>query len=458
MTFGTNDLLLRGESGSVEFKSTATDVEKSVAGMLNAEGGAVIIGVDSEGKPRGLADSASVVTQLEKTLAEKISPKAPIDVRVEDMNGKDIVVIMVPQGHDRPYIAGNKIYLREGTQTTVARAAQIGDLIDTRTQRWERQPCLGASLNDLDATLIMQVASNAEERWGFKRAKGPMDVLRSFNLADETAIRNSAIVLFGRSPSAFFPQTRVRAVASSESRAGVDNRMLDGNMFELLEETVRFVQRNIRIDSTVRRGQLQRTDTPAIRLEVLREALLNALVHRDYSSYTGGISVEIDSRDLQIWNSGDLPKGVSLDELQIGHASRPRNPDIAYVAFVMGLIERLGRGTQLIAAAYGGRRRRPQWTIDSGGIRLLLPVGNDERVSSKVKTRPDGLNERQRELLQKLLKGSSITAAQYAQTMARGVSLRQARSDLAELVARRLLSRRGQGRSTQYARRVSRSQ
>jgi ATP-dependent DNA helicase RecG len=415
--------------------------------MLNATGGVVIIGVDEAGSIIGLANAQERTSALEQQLREGISPAAPLGVRVEPADGKNVIVVDVPQGHDGPYAADGSIYVRRGAHTRKGSSSDISRLIAPKgTARWERQPCLPATSDDLDKDRVLDAAKRAQKRWGGELATGRIDdVLRTFNLADGGTIRNSAIVLFGRKPSVFFPQVRVRAAAFSAERELSDNQILEGNLFELLEACLRFLQRNLPVRSSIRVGEVKRRDRLAIPIEVLREAVLNAIVHRDYSSYSGSVSLTIHADSLEVWNSGPLPDGMTIEDLGRGHASRPQNPDIAYVAFLTGMIERLGVGTQFILRAYDGQKQGPVWRLDSGGVRLRLPMV--EEVASRFLP-----NKRQRKLLSALAPHHEVTVAGYAKRAAKDVSERQARADLADLVEAGLLARKGQGRATRYVR------
>ena len=90
------------------------------------------------------------------------------------------------------------------------------------------------------------------------------------------------------------------------------------------------------------RDRLYRLDRPAYPWPAVREAIVNALVHRDYSAFDGGMSLAIYDRRIEFWNSGHLPDEMTVDDLRIAHPSRPTNPDIAQVCFLYGLMERLG--------------------------------------------------------------------------------------------------------------------
>ena len=442
------DLIAVGESDRVEFKSSIAGIYRAVAALLNTMGGVVLVGVTDDGTVIGVEEPGSVAASVERELRHNIAPPAAVSTTVQSHEGRDVIVIDVPKGHDGPYVVNGSIYVRRSASTQPATHVEINSLLSPAAKtRWERRPCLGATLGDLDEERIRTVAQKARERWGLRdeEAGSPMDVLQALHLARGETIFNGAVVLFGHRPSSFFPQVRVRAASFLADREMADNRVLDGNLFDLLDQSMGFLLRALPVRSEIPKDQIERKDSLAIPRHVLREALLNAFVHRDYDSYTGGISLVIRDNALEIWNSGQLPDGMTLDALRTGRASRPGNPDIAHVVFLRGYIERLGLGTQLILSAYRDQLAQPEWHLDSGGVLLVLPM----LEAAGTLFRP---NARQVSLLVSMAPGDETTASNYADAFASSVTSRQARADLSELVERGFLERSGAGRSTTYVR------
>lgn len=441
-------LIVAGESDHVEFKRGIAGVYQAVAALLNTSGGVVLVGVDDDGTVIGVEEPSSLAASLERELRHHISPPAAVSTAVQSHKGLEVIVIDVPKGHDGPYVVDGAIYVRRGTSTLPATRGEIDSLLGpAAATRWERRPCLGATLDNLDDERIRTVAQKARDRLGLRddETGSPMDVLQALHLARGETIFNGAVVLFGRHPSSFFPQVRVRAASFLADRKMADNRVFDGNLFDLLDQSMEFLHRALPVRSELPTDQLERKDMLAIPTHVLREALLNALVHRDYDSYTGGISLIIRDDALEVWNSGQLPEGITLDSLRTGRASRPGNPDIAHVVFLRGYIERLGLGTQLILDAYRDQPAQPEWRLDSGGVLLVLPM----RQAAGPLFRP---NARQVALLENTPPGGVLTASDYVDGFASSVTPRQARADLSELVEHGFLNRRGAGRSTNYVR------
>jgi ATP-dependent DNA helicase RecG len=180
----------------------------------------------------------------------------------------------------------------------------------------------------------------------------------------------------------------------------------------------------------------------------LREGVINALIHRDYAAFDGGVSISLYPDRIEIWNSGRLPDGLTVADLKAGNISRPRNPDMAHLFFVRGFIERLGiGGRRIVTQCREAGLPEPTWELPGGGVLLTLRL----RQPSPSHSRQE-LSRRQASLLAETKPGERFTSGEYHRRFAAGVSERQARQDLIELVNAGLLVRIGSGRSTFYER------
>ncbi len=194
--------------------------------------------------------------------------------------------------------------------------------------------------------------------------------------------------------------------------------------------------------------KIERRDQSAYGLFALREGLVNAMVHRDYSISGSDVRIEIFSDHLTIHNPGKLPDGWTEKDLKTQHISHLRNPDIAQVFHVRGLMEKLGTGTQsLIAECKSLKAKPPIWRVARNVVSLTLFAAPAPK--SLVQ-----LPQRQSRFLTKTAADVIFKMGDYAE--ATGVSERQARRELADLEAAGLVERRGKGRATSY-RRTARS-
>ena len=455
--FEISNLLAQRESDHLEFKESfsPTSVARTAAAFLNSGGGTLVVGIrERGGAPEvvGVPDAARIAERVERALNEAILPTAPIAVSVLEVDdGRNVVVVDVPAAAEPPYVYRNQVYVRRGTATQPATARDVLELVDRRRQeppRWERQPAPGVEISDLSVDEIARTAQEARERRLVELGTEPDDVLEALSLVSRGRMCNGAVVLFGRDPARIYPQTQVHvAHFRSERRDEIeDSRTLRGNAFELVERLWDFVTAHMPIRSSLNRGH-QREDRPAYPVGALREALMNAIVHRDYAAYSGSVSVTMYSDRIEVWNPGRLPEGIHTSELKRGTVSRPHNPDIAHVFYLRGLVERLGIGTRRIAdECREAGLPEPQWEEVSGGIRLTISLG------AKAGAAPTDLNERALAYLRDVATGVSISAADYHARYAPDRTERTARADLAALVDLGLTRRVGRGPGTRYVR------
>jgi len=139
-------------------------------------------------------------------------------------------------------------------------------------------------------------------------------------------------------------------------------KSIEGPLHWVFEQAFAFIVRNTQTRAHFRKGTPQREDIPLYPEFAVREALINAFAHRDYTSPSGGIVIHLYPHRMEIWNSGSLPDGVTVETLSKGHISVLRNPDIAHVLYLRGLMEKAGRGSvQIIKACREAGLPAPTW-------------------------------------------------------------------------------------------------
>lgn len=444
------------ESSQTEFMERLDEVRavREICAFLNAGGGALYVGVGDRGEPVGLRDPEGDADRLRSALGEQLVPSYPAAVRVEQGGNRSYVVVEVPPGPEPPYTAGGKFFVRKEAHTGVGSDADLSNLLASRRERarrWERQPALGITIRDMDEEEVRRTASEA----GRRRLSGLADlteteaILDGLQLLDGGQLTNAAAVLFARNPARHYPQTRVRAARFEDDDATefVDNRVFEGHAFHLAEAVQAFLRQHLPVSSRLERGAFQRTDAPAYPPFALREGLMNALVHRDYSAFSGGLSVSIYPNRLEIWNSGRLPEGLTTKDLKTARVSRPHNPDIAHVFFLRGLVERWGIGTRrIVEECRAEGLPDPRWEEVGGGIRLTLYLRHAESAVLEE------INDRMGAFLRESRPGDTLTSTDYTERYAREVTARSARTDLARLVEMGFLEREGQGKAMRYRR------
>jgi ATP-dependent DNA helicase RecG len=299
---------------------------------------------------------SSILADLENKIQEGLSPKSPVFFQVQHLENKLVIVIEVPAGKDVPYAFRDVIYIRAGDSTRKADAPTIRDIVmrhQIEPERWERRFSFADVNEDVDATEVRKAVSDAQkvQRAFFRDSTQPLIVLEDFSAAKYGRLTNGGDVLFAKNPATRLPQTRVRAMRFNSDKAGdkfSDMKSFEGPLHSIFEEAYSFIIRNTPNISRFTKDDPKRRDIPLYPHEAVREALVNALAHREYAAASGGVSIHVFPHRLEIWNSGSLPDGVTEENLPKGHISVLRNPDIAHALYLRGLMEKAGRGTVLM--------------------------------------------------------------------------------------------------------------
>lgn len=449
--------IVEGEGLHTEFKSDARSVDgiaRTVCAFLNSQGGTIFCGVSDDRKIAGLENADDDRRLLETQLQREISPRALFTVGVELVSGRPVLVIEVPEGKDRPYVYQGAAYIRQGSLTRAADARTLRSLIQgeaAEVDRWERRPSPSLEFDDLDDNEIARTVEEAHSAGRFSFEDGSRQaVLQRLSMLTPTGLTNAADVAFANAPEQRLPQCRIRMIRFASEKSGdtfLMDRWFAGPVVRAFEAAYAAITEQVPVQSYFPAGRVHREDRPLYAFDALREGLVNAVAHRDYSAFSGGVTVSIYPGRIEIWNSGRLPVELRPSDLKQIHPSIPNNPDISHVLYLRRLMERIGRGTQkIIAASKELGAPTPKWTDRPSGVTLTLFAARGEGSGAAA------LNMRQLDLLRSLKAGDRVLPIDYEQTFAGVISGRQARRDLSQLEAAGLLVRRGAARATYYER------
>lgn len=370
------EILLLGERHNIELKSHCKNLRqigRDICGFLNTTGGYMVCGIADHGELLGVDNPNDLAKNIEDFLHRHISPNALVSVQVQEIEGKALIVIEIPAGKDLPYAFQDVIYLHVGQSTQKADIDTIRDMVlrkQVEPERWERRFSSADIENDIDSNEIRSAAANIQKarRAYFREAENPYSILEDLSVAKYGRLTNGGDVLFGKNPAKRLPQVRARAACFASDKAGTsykDMKSFEGPLVPTLEQVFDFIIRNTPTKSTFPKNELRRQDEFLYPPEAIREGLVNAFVHRDYSSSLGGIGVNIYPKRLEIWNSGSFPEGITSEILAGRHISVLRNPDIAHVLYLRGFMEKIGRGSVLILKKCKERGlEEPLWTSD----------------------------------------------------------------------------------------------
>jgi len=452
-------LAAQGESETVELKSSTGQLPragKALCGFLNRQGGLVIFGVGPNGEIGGQIVSDKTLQDV-AALLRSFEPQPPISIERIPVpeSSLEIIVLEAQTRTDlAPFAFEGRAYERLGTTVAMMSQGRYQELLLNRIHnqhRWENQPAEGYHIQDLDEDEILRTLrlGISSGRMPESSGIGPADILDRLGLRVDGHLLNAAVVTFGRRFLPRLPQCQLRMARfkGTDKTEFLDQNQILGHGFRLLEEALIFLRRHLPVAGRVQPGIFERADEPLFPLEALREALVNAFCHRDYSYSGGGVSLAVFDDSLEIWSDGRLPFGITVEDLRGDHLSRPRNPLIAEAFFRRGLVERWGRGTQkIIELCTRAGHPEPEFLEQNAavGVRFLA-----SGYIAPLRVSHD-LTFRQREILH-LLAGKGPTPLRVIRAGLENVpSDRTIQIELSHLKRLGLTDSGGRGRSAVY--------
>ena len=456
-------LAAAGESEILEMKaSTGERVAGAMAvcAMLNHRGGIVLFGVEPNRQVSGQLVGDRTIEQLSSALSEIDPPAFPTIEQVPVRDELQVVVVTVSPGQHQPYSHRGRALRRVGNTNRAMSRDEYHRVLLERLHgqhRWENEPVLDWTVDDLDASEITRTIDEAIRRRRAEdpRTRDPTELLRGFGLIRGGRLLRAAVVLFGRSErvGAEYPQCMLRVArfrGTSRTDEFLDNRQFHGNAFTILGGAERFFRESLPIAGRIAPDRFERIDDPLYPPPALREALANAICHRDYSIGGGSVAAAIYDDRLEVTSSGPLHFGLTPEALFQPHESLPWNPLIARVFYLRGIIEQWGRGTIKMRELTTSAGLPPPEIEDAGGCVTVC-----FRTGSYVPTRVErDITDRQRVILA-LLAGTrdGYALREIVPRLNNSATSRQVREDLWILRTLGLAECRGRGRGARWTRR-----
>lgn len=273
-------------------------------------------------------------------------------------------------------------------------------------------------------------------------------ILRQLDLAIDGKIKRAAVVLFGKQMKSDFTQCwlkMARFAGTDKSADFIDNQQVYCNAFQMMEQADNFIRKHLSVASYFKEDQLERIDKPTLPVLAIREALVNAICHRDYKDSSGYISIAIFDDKLEILNNGTLPNQLKLDDLKVKHDSILRNQLIVKIFYLRSYIETWGTGTtRMINLCKSNKIPVPKFSERTGGILVTFPFA--ELIGRARKAAQLDLTIRQKEILQ-LLETLPMNSVQLAEKLKSSPAVRTVQEDLAILERLGLVRRQGKAKA-----------
>jgi ATP-dependent DNA helicase RecG len=325
------------------------EIVETCAAFASAQGGRIYIGVRDNGAVVGVQIGKGTLEGLANDIAQNTVPKLVPAITTVQEASHTMIVVEVVENPTKPVSAYGRAYRRSGRTNQVLSLDEAAEMyLQGRGRTWDYTVVPEAGLNDLDLGRVKRFVEHARaaRRLEVKPDTPAERVLRQLKLVRDSKPSVAGVLLFGRSPTQFLPQATVRCARfKGETEVTfLDMQVVGGTVIEQVEAVMEFARRNLAMAAKIE-GALERKETWEYPLVALREAVINAVCHRDYAS-AASVQLRIFDDRLEVWNPGGLPPELSVSDLRVSHASIPRNKLIADAFFLIGYVEQFGTGTQ----------------------------------------------------------------------------------------------------------------
>ncbi len=394
------------ETETIEFKSQFTEeIYKEVIAFANTDGGIIYVGIDNNGTAVGLTDVDKEYTRITNGIRDAIMPDVTIFVRFTIQDNK-VVRITVSEGTNKPYYLKEKglkpsdVFMHQGTSSVPASPEQIRQMIK------ESDGGIFEENRSLNQELTFEATAKTFQLYGVEFSPEKYKAL-GITYKNDDIYTNLALLLSDQCVHT----TKIAVFSDDACTVFRDSKEFGGSVFQQFTNTINYLALCNKTISVIK--GIVRTDKQDYPEEAIREALLNALVHRDYS-FSGSIIINITDYKIEFISLGGLLPGLSPDDIRSG-ISQPRNKNLAEVFYRLRLIESYGTGIRRIFNLYADCPKQPEIEVTTHTFKIILP--NRNAVSAaKADTVPE-ITPQMQKVLDYIKTAGQITEKEISQLL-----------------------------------------
>ncbi|HJH26797.1 MAG TPA: transcriptional regulator [Methanophagales archaeon] len=436
-------IIEEGESETLEFKEKfeRETIETAVA-FSNSKGGMILIGISDKGEVKGVSVGKGTLKEWINKIFQSTEPTLITDAGIHEIEDRTIVAIIVEESPIKPISYKGACYLRIENSNGKLTPKEVAELyLQTIGSSWDSYSARDGGLEDMDLEKVKEYIKFANESGRRKIKEKPLEVLKKLELIKYNKPTWATILLFGKEPQGFISQAKVHCGRFKDETTIVNDEMVGGSLFEQIEKVMDFIKKSIGVKFVIT-GKPRREEIWEYPLDALREAVINAVVHRDYTE-PSETQVRVYDDKLIVWNSGKLPLGITLEDLFKPHKSVLRNKLIAQVFYDVGFIEQWGTGIRrMIDSCSKQGLPEPKFEEYQGFRVIFSKFYIPEDVEKE-------LNERQRGLIEVIKKKGEVALNDYKKLFP-NFAERTLRNDLEDLVKHGVLTPRGERKGRRY--------
>jgi ATP-dependent DNA helicase RecG len=428
-------------------------IAENLIAFANAEGGTLVLGLDAEGRAGEMYVDEELSDALQAAL-RLCRPPVRTEWHQEITASGPVVILRVERSEATHRLADGRLLVRRGVENHPLMESEQEHLLVNRPEGdFELQAVVGASRSDLDEAVIDSYIEKRQERTPLHTILPKDTLLQQIGaLTDDRTPTISGILLFGKEPQLFLPHSRAIFVKFADtSPRGPGGSFGYGRREEILGPLPRIIDRTWRViweemDKRAVVKGLHRQEETEYPFAAVREALVNAVAHRDYRLTGRSIEIRMYTDRLEVISPGGLPAHITLDNIVEEHYSR--NPRLVNGLYQWGYIEELGLGVdRMIEDMVNAGHQPPKFEAKTHRFSVILY--NTRDVKRALQAWEQNMNERQVKAIEYLQRSGSITNSEY-RDLCPHVGSESLRLDLADLVTRGILLKIGDKRGTRY--------
>jgi len=417
------------EQQNIEWKENWRDEYlKWICGFANAQGGKIYIGKNDKGEVIGIDNAKKLLEDIPNKVRDVLGILVDVNLH-ETEKSVFLEIIVEPQPFPVNY-KGQYHYRSGSTKQELKGAALDKFMLEKKGKKWDGVPVPNISIGDLKNETFEFFKKRAIVSKRIDESvltEKNINILENLRLMEKPYLKRASVLLFHPDPEKYFTGAFIKIGYFQTDTELIFQDEVKGNLFEQVEKTIELLFTKY-IKAIISYEGIHRVETYEYPKDAVREAILNALTHKDYSM---GVPIQISVYDdkIMIWNYGQLPEDWTVENLMQKHSSIPYNPDIANAFFRAGHVESWGRGTiKIIEQCKEHGLQKPEFENDGKDFWVVFK----KDIYNETSLKKLGINERQMKAVLYAKENDRITNKEYQSI--NNVSKRTATNDLTELV------------------------
>jgi len=436
-------IIASGEGYNAEFKvsipSKIKEITEEVCAFANASGGVVLIGVDDANTIKGITIDNAKRSAIQNSINE-ISPVLKCDFNIIEVDGKNIAVIEVPSGQNKPYVLSGAIYVRQGPNSQkLTTVEEMRDFFQQADKIYfDDAICKEANIED---DIAKENINTFRFEAGLVNVTSNEQLFTNLKLVtNDGQLKNGTVLFFGSNPEKFFEKAVIRCVAFDgiDKRYIVDDKVMTGTLYQQYQKSMIWLKSKLDVRYDIEgEGGKPRKELWEIPETAFKETIINSLAHRDYYDKGARITIEVFDDRVEISNPGGLVSAVPKSEF--GKRSASRNPLIFGLFERMRLVEQIGSGITRIRDVMNDEGLTPpEFNIDGMfTVTLRRPFDFEKWVEKWV----EKLTDNRVKILKEIHNNHKVTKKELEQVV--GISASAIDNNIDVLKDLGLLSREG---------------